>query len=108
MSLFPYDPADKKDTLAARAKACIQPVARPAKKHFSLGEGAVLSERAAERSPRPLTPTDFRRLGKHTSIWPSRIYLGLALRTSPHKKIHPSPPHEDCEVMTLVLGSKLA
>lgn len=69
VSLSSYSPADKKETFAARTKACAQRVAYKVRKHFNLARRGESPTRAAEKSPLPFTPRDSRRPGNHASTW---------------------------------------
>lgn len=105
MSLFLYDSKNRKETLADRAKACAQRVARTVKKNFSLGEGVAPLARATEKSTPPATPRDFgrpRMRGSIQSIW---LELRLAPRTPPHRKGRSSHADEGFRVITSISGS---
>lgn len=83
--LFSYDRAKKKETLLARVKARGQRVARAVKQHFSVKD-EPFPARAANRRSLLFTLGDSRRLGTCASIQHTLFNLGLALRTSLHKK----------------------
>lgn len=106
VSLLSYDPAGKKRTLAAGAKARARCAARKVEKHLSLGEGGAPLARAAERSSPPFTPKNSHRLGKCASIQLTRLDLWLVLKTPSHRKRPPSHHKESYKVTSLVLGSE--
>lgn len=103
-SLLSYDTADMKRTLAARAIVRAQRVTRGVSKQFSLGEEMVFPARAAETTPAHFSPTYFQRLQKRASIQPTRLDLGVALRTLSHMKRRRSCPHKGHRAVTLFSG----
>lgn len=103
-----YDPAEKKGTSAARARISAQCAARAAQKHFSLRERMVPPGRAAERVFLPPALRDICRLEKRAGLRPSSLETGLSLRTTPQNKKRPNYPHENYNVMIIVLGSATA
>lgn len=81
MTYFFYDPADKIEALAARAKSRTQHVFCVAKKNFKLGEETISSAQISEKSRVRSTSEDSRQPRKRASTWPSWLELRLALRT---------------------------
>lgn len=106
MSIFFYDPADKKRILAACARARPQRVVRAVKKHLSLEEGLIPPAWAVERSPLSSTPRDPCRLRKRARILPTRLDLRLALRTLPYRKGRSIHLHGGYKAMPPVLTSE--
>lgn len=86
-----YGPAEKKETLAARAKALAQSVFCAARKRFGLREEMSTPARKADRSLQPSTSIDSHWLGKRTTARLSQLSPGLGSRTFPQKKHAPVP-----------------
>lgn len=81
MIFFSCDRVSRKRSLTARFKGSAQQVVRLVTKHCSPREVADPTAGEGRQSSPPSTPRDFRRLTKRVSHGPSRLYLGLALRT---------------------------
>lgn len=92
---FFFDPSDKKDPFAARAKIDPHRDVHGAGKPFSLGAGMIPPAQVAQKSPPPYTPKGSRRLGKRVSTRLSTLSFWPALRTSSQKKRCPSSPHSN-------------
>lgn len=92
----------------AHARAAAQRNIRAARNDFSSGEGVVPPAQAAKRSSTPFTPRDSLWLETRASTRPSRLSIGLALRTLSHNKRRPSNPFKGGKIMTLVQVSGTA
>lgn len=108
MSLFFYDPANKREPLETGVKARAPRVARAAKRHFILGKNMVPFAWAAQRSPSPSTLRESCRMGRRASIQLTRFDLGLAPRPSLYKNRRSRHPHKDYKIMSSILGSGTA
>lgn len=99
---FSHGFADKQSTFDAHDAASAHSPSLVAKKEFIVRENMVFLAPAAERSPVPSTPRDFRRMGSLASTPLSKHDFELALKTSPRKTRRLSLPHRSSKVNTPV------
>lgn len=107
ISPFSYDPADKKSTSAACAKASTQLAARAVGRQSGSGEGIVLLALVEKKSSPSFFPKNSRQLRKQGSIRSARFDLGLALRIPLYRMRRPRLPRERYKIVTPVLWSRL-